>query len=735
MNAMQQTMSDTKFYGDYSRWNTETNSYEDWDGAVNRVMTMHQLKYQSEIQSSLILAQYIKDATESYQSKKILAAQRTLQFGGDQIFKHNAKVYNCSASYADRATFFQEAMYLLLCGCGVGFSVQQVHVDKMPGIKSRGNSVKNYTIRDEIEGWADAYSVLISSFMSKEDAPFPEYSGKKIYFDFSGIRPEGAMISGGFKAPGPYGLQRSLIKVEEVLNAASNRLKPIEVYDIVMHMADAVLSGGVRRSATICLFSHDDQEMIKSKTGDWFIKNPQRGRSNNSAVLIRNEITREEFASFMSSIKEFGEPGFIFADNQDYLTNPCAEIGMRGYTPDGLRSGFQMCNLCEINGSAINTKEDFFAACRSAAVLGTLQAGYTDFRYLSKATKEIVEHEALLGVSITGWMNSPDVLFNEDVLAVGAEIVKQTNEEVARLIGINPAARTTCVKPSGNASVVLGTASGIHGEHSKRYLRHVTKNVTEDIVGLFKKVNPDMVEKSVWSAMGNDVMIAFPIEPKSGSIYKQDLLGVKQLEYVKTAQIRWVKNGKNHNVEQPDYIEHNVSNTITVDDWVEVEQFVWNNKQYFTGISFMAASGDKAFPQAPFTEVLDHNEIVAKYGVASMFASGLIVDAMSAFNNNLWTACSTFQGFGENLDSDNHEFLLKRDWVRRAGKFTDGYFDGNKELMTCCLKDCYNLHKWTRIVKNFKPINFATDLKEKSFVDVNTLAGAACAGGVCDLTF
>ena len=319
---------------------------------------------------------------------------------------------------------------------------------------------------------------------------------------------------------------QSLDKVNSLLESAcktSDTISSICAYDIVMHMADAVLSGGVRRSATICLFSHDDQEMVKAKTGDWFIKNPQRGRSNNSAVLIRDSITRDEFAGFMSSIKEFGEPGFIFADNIDYLTNPCAEIGMRGYTQDG-RSGFQMCNLCEINGRNIKTEEDFFTACKAASILGTLQAGYTDFKYLSSATKEIVEHEALLGVSVTGWMNSPDILFNPETLKEGAKIVKETNELVAKLIDINVSARTCCIKPSGNASVVLGTASGIHGEHSKRYIRHVTKNVTEDIVGIFKDHNPSMVENSVWSNNGTDVMIAFPIETKEGSIYKSDLL-------------------------------------------------------------------------------------------------------------------------------------------------------------------------------------------------------------------
>lgn len=735
---MQKLMSETKFYGDYSRWVDSTETYETWSESVERVINMHRLKYQNKMSDEL--NDLINEAQALYNSQHVLAAQRTLQFGGEQIFKHEAKVYNCSSSYADRPAFFQEAMYLLLCGCGVGFSVQTHHIAKLPHFHKHTKQTKKiYQVRDEIEGWADAFGVLLSSYISKDHAPFPEYSGHDVFFDFSQIRPAGAMISGGFKAPGPDGLRKSLEKVAGVIENAlagqsKTKLRPIHAYDIVMHMADAVLSGGVRRSATICLFSFDDEEMVKAKTGDWFETNPQRGRSNNSAVIIRDKITREQFATIMKSIQQSGEPGFIFSDNEEYLTNPCAEIGMYAYDDFG-NSGFQMCNLCEINGSKMIDRETFYKACRAASILGTLQAGYTNFKYLSESTRRIVEKEALLGVSITGWMNSPDLLFTPEVLEQGAEIVKSTNELVAKLIGINPAARTTCVKPSGNASTVLGTASGIHGEHSKRYIRHVTKNVTEDIVSLFKSTNPNMVEPSVWSTNGTDVMIAFPIETKEGSIYKKDLLGVKQLEYVKLAQTHWVMPGKNKNVKQHDFIEHNVSNTITVDDWAAVEEYVFNNRKYFTGISFMAASGDKAFPQAPFTEILTHNEIVEKYGVASLFASGLIVDGLHAFRNNLWLACYTVLGQGVKLDNDDHDTLLMRDWVRRANKFANEYFNGDVELMFDCLKDCYNLHKWTKIIKNFKPIDFSTDLKRKEYVSVDTLTGAACSGGACETVF
>jgi ribonucleoside-diphosphate reductase alpha chain len=264
-----------------------------------------------------------------------------------------------------------------------------------------------------------------------------------------------------------------------------------------MHIADAVISGGVRRAATICLFSHDDQDMITAKTGDWFVANPQRGRSNNSAVLLRDSTHFDEFQAIMHSVQHSGEPGFVWTDDLDILFNPCVEVGMYGYTSDG-RSGFQMCNLTEINGGLSTSAEVFYNQCKAAAILGTLQAGYTDFAYLDDATREIVEREALIGVGITGWMNNPDTLFNIDNQRKGAETVKHWNKVTAALIGINQAARTTVVKPSGNASVLLQCASGIHGDHAPRYIRHVQMNKQTEVAKLISVTNPHMVDTSVW---------------------------------------------------------------------------------------------------------------------------------------------------------------------------------------------------------------------------------------------
>lgn len=414
--------------------------------------------------------------------------------------------------------------------------------------------------------------------------------------------------------------------------------------------------------------------------------------------------------------------------------NNGVEIGKYPVTKDGV-SGWQGCNLTEINGGKCTTEEIFYKACEASAILGTLQAGYTDFKFLSKESKEIFEGEALLGCSITGFVNNPDILFNKEILQKGAKIVLETNKKVAKLIGINPAARTTCAKPSGNASVLLQTASGIHAEHSPRYIRHVQMDKINEVAKLLQKTNPYMVEESVWSTQKVDYVLKFPVETQKGSLYKRDVLGVKQLELVKIAQENWVEYGTDVSMCRHPKLRHNISNTITVDDWDDVTKYVYDNRHVFAGISFMSASGDKAFPQAPFTEVKTPEEVLVEYGVASMFASGLVVDALKAFNNNLWAACSTALGYGEDLSLEDHNTLLKRDWVRRFKKFSKNYFQSNDESASNCLKDVYNIHAWEKITKNYQPIDWETSLGVKSFVDIDTLGAIACSGGVCEIKF
>jgi ribonucleoside-triphosphate reductase len=730
-----QLLSDSRFYMGYSRWDEDTQRYESWEDSVHRVMQMHRQKYADKMTPEL--EGYIAEAEQAYLDKQILGAQRALQFGGEQLFKHEARMYNCATSHVDRPAFFNEAMYLLLCGCGVGFSVQDRHLKKLPklGKRSLRKSVKVFKIPDSIEGWADSFAVLLSSFI--DGGVFPEYKGHIVHFDYSEIRPKGAMISGGFKAPGPDGLRAALIKCEQLLetfvgDSNEKALDSITAYDFVMHMSDAVLSGGVRRSATICLFDKNDDKMLKAKTGNWFIDNPQRARSNNSAVIVRGEITREEWAKIMQSVKQYGEPGFIFTDDPDHTYNPCVEIGMKPLTISG-EGGWQFCNLVEQNGSKITSKEKLMYSVRTAAIMATLQVGYTNFKYLSPASKEITEREALIGVSITGWMNNPQILFNPEYLREAAEEVKRVNKLVAKLIGVNPAARTTCGKPAGNSSAILMTGSGIHGEHDRRYFRNMQMNKQDEVTKLLLEKNPQLFEESVWSSSGTDYVVSFPLEVLEGNaLFKEDLLGIKQLEYVKIAQQNWVEYGTDEELCVDKKLRHNISNTVQVDNWDEVEQYLFDNKEWFAGVSLLSSSGDKDYPQAPFTSVLTAEQLLSTYGVASMFASGLIVDALQAFNDNLWLACdealkeTTFTGTSA---------ALRADWKRRFLKFANSYFNNDLKMTAYCLKDCYNLHKWEVITRQMKPVNFKEELSQPKYVEVDTMGAQACAGGACEISF
>ena len=726
-------MSDTKFYEGYSRWDDDKERYETWEEAVTRVMNMHREYYQDKMTPQL--GQLIDEAESLYKLKYALGAQRALQFGGEQLRKHQMRMYNCTSTYADRPRFFSELFYVLLCGAGAGFSVQDHHVAKLPDIAERKKQAKGWVVEDSIEGWADALGALMSSYFVG-GGQFPEMEGRKVYFDLNNVRPKGAMINGGFKAPGPEPLRKSLDKIEHLIQSrvlnGHTRLRPIDVYDIAMHAADAVLAGGVRRSATICLFSPTDEDMINAKTGNWFMDNPQRGRSNNSAVIVRDEITKEEFKNIMGSIKEFGEPGFYFVDNKDFTTNPCVEIGM--YPQIKGKTGWQGCNLTEINGGKCTTKEEFFKACRAGAIMGTLQAGYTSFKYLDETTQAIFEREALLGVSVTGWMNNPEVLLDADIQRQGAEIVKSVNKEVAKLLGINAAARTTCVKPSGNASVLLQTSSGIHAEHSPRYLRHIQLNKESEVAQLIAESNPYMVEESVWSSNNTDYCVAFPIMSPEGSLYREDLYGKNLLEKVKLVQQNWVEAGTNTKLCADPNLRHNVSNTVTVMPhmWTEVEDYVYDNRHSFAGISFLAGSGDKDFAQAPNTEVKTEAEIVNTYGKAALFASGLIVDTRKQGFRDLWEATMIAQ-MDEQYRGEMSD--LNKEWIRRFNKFADNYFMGDTKEAEYCLKDVFLLHKWTKIQQNIQPIDFVSQLNQKEFTDIDTMGAIACQGGACEITF
>lgn len=726
-------LMDYTFVAKYARYLPEKQRRETWKEAVDRVRKMMHDKY---INCPKELHDKIDWAYDLMYKKKVLGSQRALQFGGDPIFKHSARIYNCVSSYVDRLRFFQECMYLLLCGCGTGFSVQKHHIEKLPPLVSvSSEKSKKFVIEDNIEGWSDAVGVLVSSYFDQQEL-FPEYSGYNVVFDYTKIRPAGSSVSNGVgKAPGPEPLKKALKNIKKILDAAvvrsefssdgMRRIKPIEAYDIIMHAADAVISGGVRRSATICVFSADDTEMATAKTGNWFNENPQRGRSNNSALLLRDSTTKEEFAELMKCVKYFGEPGFVWSDSTELIVNPCVEIGMYPVDVTTGLSGWQGCNLSTVNCAKAKTEEDFLEACEAAAIIGTLQAGFTNFPYLGEVSERIFAREALLGVSGTGWLENPEICLDPNTQKAGANKVKETNKIIANLIGINPAARTTCVKPEGTASCLLGTASGIHPHHAKRYIRRTQANKMENVYKFFKKKNPRACESSVWSANETDDVISFCIEIPDGSKTKNQTSAISLLEIVKSTQENWVISGKNTELCTQPWLTHNVSNTITIqpDEWGIVEEFIFDNRQFFCGVSLLSSTGDKDYPQAPFTTVYLPSEMLSYYGEGVMFVSGLIETALTLWEDNLWEACSDLLG------SKRVKGTAKIEWVKRCNKYASNYFEGDIKKLTYAMKDVYNYKLWTELKREYAEVDY-TELSEETD-NTKLEQEIACAGGAC----
>lgn len=643
-------LADFIFTGKYARHLPALNRRETFEESVDRMRDMHLRRYikrsqkSTNIADNILMADDIFWAFDMVKEGRLLASQRALQFGGAGVEHHNMRIYNCATSYCDRVRFFAETFYMLLCGCGTGFSVQRRHVDKLPKLAEKYNkgSVIKWVIPDTIEGWADSLDLLISSHLQTKDM----LEINTIEFDYSAIRPKGAALSTGGKAPGPEPLRIALERIREVLHTAidrgQERLRPIDCYDIAMHASDAVLSGGVRRAASIALFDADDEEMMTSKTGNWRNENPQRARANNSAVLIKNEDNRSLFDTLMRSTKEFGEPGFIFVAHPDYIYNPCAEIGMcpqlilnsmgdtvQEYTLEILNnrdkyesqgyeymSGWQTCNLVTINASMIKCIEDFEIAIRAAAIIGTLQSGYTDTGYLGNISKEIIEREALLGISMTGMMESPDIVLNPEIQLRMAQLAVSINQEMANRLGIPSAARVTCVKPEGTGTLVLKATNGIHADHSRRYIKRVQNNKLDPVFQFFKQRNPHMCERSIWNTNTEDELVAFPIEARPETLLKSDFTAKEFLKVVLDTQKNWVIGGTARPM-SCEGLTHNVSNTCEVQDneWMGVADFIYENKQWFSGISLMSNYGDYIYEQAPFQRVYSKEDLIAKFGV------------------------------------------------------------------------------------------------------------------------
>ena len=584
MDISQEILSDITTYMKYAKYSPELQRRETWVELVTRNKEMHQKKYPA-------LSKEIDEVYKFVYDKKILPSMRSLQFAGKPIEISPNRVYNCAYLPIDDWRSFSEVMFLLLGGTGVGYSVQKHHVDKLPEIrKPNTDRERRWLVTDNIEGWADAIKVLMKSYFT---------SGSKIKFDFSDIRPKGArLITSGGKAPGPQPLKECLVKVEGILEQKTNgdKLRPIEVHDIVCHIADAVLAGGIRRAALISLFSADDDEMLAAKSGAWWELHPQRGRSNNSAVLMRHKITSEFFNEVWKRIElsGAGEPGIYLSNDKDWGTNPCCEIALRPY---------QFCNLCEVNVSNIESQEDFEARVKAAAFIGTLQAGYTDFHYLRPVWQRTTEKDALIGVSMTG-IGSGAVL-NYD-MRQAAKVVKAENERVAELININKSARTTTVKPAGTTSLVLGCSSGIHAWHDEHYVRRIRVGKNEAIYTYLLIHHPELVEDEYFRPHDTAV-ISVPQQAPVGAILRNES-PIQLLERVKRVHSEWVKPGHRSGNNT-----HNVSATISVreHEWDAVGKWMWDNKDYYNGLSVLPYDGG-TYIQAPFETCTEekYNELM-----------------------------------------------------------------------------------------------------------------------------
>ena len=574
MNIGLEILSDIVVFNKYAKYLPSENRRETYPEIINRYVNMMKDKYP-------FLSKDIDDNAVYLYDKKVLPSMRALQFAGEAIKKNEARIYNCCYLPVDDYRAFSETMFLLLGGTGVGYSVQKSHIENLPEIRKPLKSQK-FLVGDSIEGWADAVKHLVASYFGKRSKP---------RFDFSDIRPKGTrLITAGGKAPGPEPLKECLFKIEQILDRKNDgeKLSSLEVHDIICHIADSVLAGGIRRAALISLFSADDEDMLTCKFGSWWETNPQRGRANNSAVLIRHKITKEFFLDLWKKIElsGSGEPGFYFSNNPDWGTNPCCEIALRPY---------QFCNLCEVNVSDVVSEDDFKNRAIVASFFGTLQAGYTDFHYLRPIWKKTTEKDALIGVGMTGIASMEVMKYNLEEVAT---LVKDTNEYISKIMGINKAARTTCVKPSGTTSCVLGTASGIHAWHNEYYIRRMQMTKNEALYTYLNINHPELIADHL--LLPNSAVVEIPIKAPEGSVTRHES-ALELLERVKKISNEWVRVGHRNGDNT-----HNVSATITIqeNEWRSVGEWMWDNKESYNGLSVLPFFGG-SYSQAPFEDITE----------------------------------------------------------------------------------------------------------------------------------
>jgi ribonucleoside-diphosphate reductase alpha chain len=575
MEQSNQILSDITHYMKYAKYLPEKKRRETWHETVARNHLMHRTNKKFNG-----LADELSEAYKYVYDRKVLPSMRSMQFAGKPISNNPSRIFNCAYLPADDWRTFSEIMFLLLGGTGVGFSVQRHHVEKMPEIKRPSPRKRRYLIGDSIEGWADAVKHLVKSYF---------YGTSEVVFDYSDIRAKGSrLITSGGKAPGPQPLHDCLHNLRKILNQkqTGDKLSTLEVHDMICYIADAVLAGGIRRAALLSLFSFDDEDMLSCKFGKWWEKQPQRARANNSVTVLRHRIEEEEFQELWQKIKAggAGEPGIYFTNNQDWGCNPCCEIALRP---------FQFCNLTTIDASDLETQEQLEERVRAAAFIGTIQASYTDFHYLRDVWRRNTEKDSLIGVSMTG-ICSGKVLDLD--LKAASKVVKEENERVSKIIGINKGARTTCIKPEGTASLVLGCSSGIHAWHANTYIRRIRVGKNEPIYQYLQERHPQLVEDDYFKPHIQAV-ISIPQKAPHGSILRSEDVSA-MLGRIKHFSREWVRPGHSSGQNR-----HNVSATVSVkeDEWQKVGAWMWKNRLFYNGLAVLPHDGG-TYTQAPFED-------------------------------------------------------------------------------------------------------------------------------------
>ncbi|HEY8935533.1 MAG TPA: hypothetical protein VIM65_09955 [Cyclobacteriaceae bacterium] len=577
MELNQQILSDLVVYLKYARYLPELRRRETWTEICARYEHMMIEKYPA-------LKDEINHWMHYVYQRKVLPSMRAMQFAGTAIERNHSRIYNCAYLPVDDLRAFSETMFLLLGGTGVGYSVQYHHVEKLPPIQ-KAIKTRKFLIGDSLEGWADAVKVLLKGYFGMSQY-LPE-------FDYSDIRPKGArLVTAGGKAPGPEPLKICIAHVQAVLDRKEDgeQLTPLECHDIQCYLANAVLAGGIRRSAMIALFSAQDEEMLTCKYGNWWELNEQRGRANNSVVLSREATTRSDFFNLWKKIElsGSGEPGFYFTNDLDWGTNPCCEIALRP---------FQFCNLCEVNVSDIVDQNDLNERASAAAFFGTLQAGFTNFHYLREEWKTTTMQDALIGVGMTGIASGKIMNFD---LRETADVIKHVNIITADKIKIEFAARCTTIKPSGTTSLVLGTSSGIHAWHNDYYLRRVRIGKNEALYVYLKDNHPELLEDDLLNS--KQAILCIPQKSPTGSILRdEDVMNL--LERIKKFNIEWVRNGFRRGSNA-----NNVSATVSITDgeWQRVGEWMWENKASYNGLSVLPFDNGN-YQQAPFEDLSEEN--------------------------------------------------------------------------------------------------------------------------------